>query len=114
MFKSAIFFVADDYSSYGAPSMIFGCRSVLILVHYAWNVGTTDMRRAAYMMVAGALLRVIAAAQFGAFLPNAEPHIMRLDRHRFWLSWIGVSCGHLLAYSSFHFGDRLKRTAVFN
>jgi len=107
--KSAMFFGATMTQDMVLPTMLFDIAVFLLLVHYAWNVGTIPhMRERGYMLVAGAIFTVVAAAHLYRIFTSADLVIGDWTAP-LWLSWIGIAVAAYLAYSSFHFAARLKK-----
>lgn len=107
--KSAVFFGATVTQDLVLPGIVFDIAVFIILVHYAWNIGTIPhLRERAYMTLAGAVFTVVAAAHLYRIFANADINIMGWEAP-LWLSWIGVAVATYLAYSSFYFSARLKK-----
>ncbi|MDO8548083.1 MAG: hypothetical protein Q7R71_00195 [bacterium] len=107
--KSAVFFGATVTQDMVLPMMIFDIAVFILLVHYAWNVGTIPhLRERGYMLIAGAIFTVVAAAHVWRIFANADLVIMDWTAP-LWLSWIGVAVAAYLAYTSFHLAARLRK-----
>lgn len=107
--RSAMFFGATVSQDMVLPGMIFDIAVFILLVHYSWNVGRIPhMRERGYMLVAGAIFTVVAAAHLWRIFTQADLTIMGWTAP-LWLSWIGVAVATYLAYTSFHLAARLRK-----
>ena len=90
------------------PTLIFDAALFIILVHYAWHIGKTPfLRERTYLVVAGALFAVVAAAHLVRIFTNADLIVMGWDAP-VWLSWIGTAATAYLSYMSFHLSLKVK------
>lgn len=107
--KSMMFFGTTITQDMVLPWLIFDIAVFLILVHYAWNIGSIPhVRERAYMIVAGAIFTVVAVAHLWRIFAQGDLVIMGWTAP-LWLSWIGVAVATYLAYTSFHFAARLRK-----
>ncbi|MDE2071255.1 MAG: hypothetical protein KGI70_00775 [Patescibacteria group bacterium] len=105
--RTANFFGASVDQSIVWPAMLFDIAAFLILVHYGWHVGKLpQMRERNYILVAGAIFTVVAAAHIWRIFTGADIVIMGWVVP-VWLSWFGVAIATYLAYTSFHFLSRM-------
>ena len=107
--KSMVFFGTTITQDMVLPWLIFDAAVFLILVHYAWNVGTIPhVRERAYRFIAGVVFTIVAAAHLWRIFTQADLVIMGWDVP-LWLSWGGVAVATYLAYTSFLLAARLKK-----
>jgi hypothetical protein len=91
-----------------APTLVFDAALFIILVHYAWHIGKTPfLRERTYLVAAGVLFGVVAAAHLIRAFTNADLVIAGYDIP-VWLSWIGTAATAYLSYMSFHLAMRVK------
>jgi len=107
---SAKFFGVTFVPEMVLPTLIFDMALFIILVHYAWHIGKIpQMRERTYILVAGCIFSVIAAAHLFRIFTGADLVIEGWSAP-LWLSWFGIAVTTYLAYASFHFVARLERT----
>jgi len=91
-----------------APVLIFDAALFILLVHYGWHIGKTPfLRERTYLMVAGAVFGVVAAAHIVRIFTGSDIVLMGW-MVPIWLSWIGTAATAYLSYMSFHLAMRLK------
>jgi hypothetical protein len=91
------------------PAMIVDIFVLLILIHYAWNIGQIPhMKERMYLVFAGAIFTVVTLAHLSRVLFTGDLSIWGWDVPIF-LSWIGVAVAGYLAYTSFYFAGKIKR-----
>ena len=92
------------------PAMIVDIFILLILVHYGWNIGKIPhLKERAYMVMTGAIFTVVFLGHLSRVLYSGDLVFFGWDVPVF-LSWLGVVVSGYLAYVSFYFASRLKRT----
>ncbi len=91
------------------PALIFDAALFLILIHYGWHIGKIPaLRERSYLMVAGVVFGVVAAAHFVRALFQMDLTLMNwMVPH--WLSWTVVVVIGYLSYMSFRLAMRMKR-----
>ena len=91
-----------------APTLVFDAALFILLVHYGWHIGKTPfLREKTYLVAAGALFGVVAAAHLVRIFTGADLVIMGWDAP-IWLSWIGTVATAYLSYMSFHLSMKVK------
>jgi hypothetical protein len=106
--KSAQFFGMRMTQEMVWPALIFDIAVLLMLVHYGWNIGKIPaMRERTYVLVAGGIFTVVAAAHLYRLFTGLDFVILGWDAP-LWLSWFGVAVATYLAYTSFHFAARMQ------
>jgi hypothetical protein len=91
-----------------APGLVFDAALFILLVHYGWHIGKTPfLREKTYLIAAGALFAVVAAAHFVRIFTGSDLIIMGWDAP-VWLSWIGTAATAYLSYMSFHLSLKVK------
>lgn len=91
-----------------APGLIFDAALFFILVHYGWNIGKIPaLRERGYLLIAGTVFAVVAAAHLARIFANADIVIAEWVLP-IWLSWVGVAVTAYLAYMSFRLAMRMK------
>lgn len=91
-----------------APGLIFDAALFFILVHYGWNIGKIPaLRERGYLLIAGTVFAVVAAAHLARIFANADIVIAEWVLP-IWLSWVGVAVTTYLAYMSFRLAMRMK------
>lgn len=107
--RSASFFGMTATQDIVWPAIIFDIAVFLMLVHYGWNIGRIpQMRERTYVLVAGVIFTIVAAAHLYRLFTGADFVVMGWDAP-LWLSWLGVAVATYLAYASFHFLGRMKK-----
>jgi len=92
-----------------APGIIFDIALLIVLIHYGWHLGKIPrMRERTYLLVAGALFTIVAAAHILRLFAGTSVRVAGWSVP-LWLSWIGVAVTVYLAYSSFIFATRTHR-----
>ena len=90
------------------PSLIFDAALFIILVHYGWRLGKTPvLKERTFLMVAGIIFGVIAAAHFLRIFFGADVDILGWSVP-LWLSWIGTTITAYLSYMSLHLALRMR------
>lgn len=90
------------------PWMAFDFFLFLTLVHYGWNIGKMPrMKERTYLLVAGVIFAVVAAAHFVRIFTGTDVVILGWYVPLF-LSWIAVAVTTYLAYASFTIALRLR------
>jgi hypothetical protein len=92
------------------PAIVFDIALFVILMHYGWNVGKIPhVRERTYLFIAGAAFSIVgimhAIRLFDGTTITAAGWSVPL-----WLSWIGVAVAAYLAYTSFFFALRPRRS----
>lgn len=99
--------VAIDSNTVG-PWLVFDAALFLILVHYGWHMGKTPiLRERSYLMIAGAIFGVIAAAHLVRIFTGADIAIMGWYIP-LWISWFGTAATAYLSYMSFRLALKMK------
>jgi hypothetical protein len=95
-------------SDVAAPVLIFDAALFILLVHYGWHIGKTPfLRERTYLIAAGALFGVVAAAHLLRIFTNTDIVILGWEAP-IWLSWIGTAATAYLSYMSFHLSMKVK------
>ena len=91
-----------------APSMFIDFFLLLILVHYAWNIGKLPrVKERVYFLVAGVIFSIVCLAHVFRVLTGGDLIIFGWEVP-FLLSWIGILVSLYLAYASFILAGRRK------
>lgn len=84
------------------PAIIFDAGLLAVLIHYGWHIGKIPaLRERTYLMVAGTIFAVVAAAHFARILFSMDLTLMDWTAPH-WLSWIAIVATTYLSYMSFH------------
>lgn len=95
-------------SSMILPALVFDAAMFIILVHYGWHIGKTPfLRERTYLMIAGAVFGVIAAAHLIRLFTGVDIAVAGWSVP-LWLSWIGTAATAYLSYMSFHLALRMR------
>lgn len=88
------------------PTLVFDAALFLILVHYGWNIGKIPaLRERTYLMMAGTVFTIVAAAHLLRVFFNVDLVIMDWQAP-LWLSWLGTVVVAYLAYMSFRLASK--------
>jgi len=90
------------------PALVFDASLFILLVHYGWHIGRTPfLRERTYLVAAGALFGVVAAAHLIRIFTNGDLVLWGWVVP-IWLSWIGTAATAYLSYMSFHLSLKVK------
>lgn len=90
------------------PSMIIDFFLLLILIHYAWNIGKLPrLRENTYLLIVGVIFAVVTLAHLVRVLYQTDIIIYGWEVPIF-LSWFGIAVAGYLTYASFHLAMRRK------
>src|SRR3954469_15787506 len=74
--RTAQFFGMTMTQDMVLPSLVFELAVFLILVHYGWNIGRIpSMRERTYVLVAGVVFTIVAAAHLWRIFADADLNI---------------------------------------
>ena len=91
-----------------APTMVIDFFLLLILVHYAWNIGKLPrLRENTYLLIVGVIFSIVTLAHLMRVLYQTDIIIFGWEVPIF-LSWLGIAIAGYLTYSSFHLAMRRK------